>query len=46
MTQTLVQLGVNLHTLNTMANLQAGIAWAFARLGMQVTCGVVAAPSM
>jgi PAS domain S-box-containing protein len=45
MAQTLVQLGVNLHTLNTMANLQAGIAWAFARLGMQVSRRAAAAPS-
>jgi rsbT co-antagonist protein RsbR len=36
MAQTLVQLGVDLHVLNTMANLQAGIAWAFQRRGMRV----------
>jgi rsbT co-antagonist protein RsbR len=36
MAQTLVQLGVDLRALNTMANLQAGIAWAFSRLDMQV----------
>lgn len=34
--QTLVQLGVNLEGLVTLANLQAGIAWAFGRLGLQV----------
>ncbi|NTW01620.1 MAG: STAS domain-containing protein [Oscillochloris sp.] len=36
MAQTLVQLGVDLHLLNTMANLQAGIAWAFRRRGMYI----------
>lgn len=36
MAQTLVQLGVDLRALNTMSNLQAGIAWAFSRLNMQV----------
>ncbi|NTW01619.1 MAG: STAS domain-containing protein [Oscillochloris sp.] len=36
MAQTLVQLGVDLHLLNTMANLQAGIAWAFRQRGMHV----------
>ena len=36
MAQTLVQLGVDLRQLTTLANLQAGIAWAFTRYGMQV----------
>ena len=36
MAQTLVQLGVDLRSLNTMANLKAGVAWAFSRRGMQV----------
>ena len=36
MAQTLVQLGVDLRTLNTMANLQAGVAWAFNQREMQV----------
>ncbi|NTW03081.1 MAG: hypothetical protein HGA19_17680 [Oscillochloris sp.] len=36
MAQTMVQLGVDLHQLNTMANLQAGIAWALRQRGMQV----------
>jgi len=36
MAQTLVQLGVDLHVLNTMANLQSGIAWAFQKRGMRV----------
>ncbi|HEY0736142.1 MAG TPA: STAS domain-containing protein [Herpetosiphonaceae bacterium] len=39
MAQTLVQLGVDLRTLTTLANLQAGIAWAFTRYGMQVVNG-------
>jgi rsbT co-antagonist protein RsbR len=34
--QTLVHLGVDFHTLNTLVNLQAGIAWAFSRRGLQV----------
>jgi rsbT co-antagonist protein RsbR len=34
--QTIVQLGVDLRALNTMADLQAGIAWAFKRRGIQV----------
>ncbi|KAB8145532.1 STAS domain-containing protein [Chloroflexia bacterium SDU3-3] len=34
--QTLIQLGVDLQSIHTLANLQAGIAWAFARHGMQV----------
>jgi len=34
--QTLIQLGVDLQSIYTLANLQAGIAWAFARHGMQV----------
>ncbi|HEY0736141.1 MAG TPA: STAS domain-containing protein [Herpetosiphonaceae bacterium] len=36
MAQTLVQLGVDLRTLMTLSNLQAGIAWAFTQRGMQV----------
>ncbi|MBV9790518.1 MAG: PAS domain S-box protein [Chloroflexi bacterium] len=36
MAQTLVQLGVDLSAITTLANLQAGIAWAFTRYGMQV----------
>ena len=36
MAQTLVQLGIDLRQLTTLANLQAGIAWAFTRYGMQV----------
>jgi PAS domain S-box-containing protein len=36
MAQTLVQLGVDLRNLTTLANLQAGIAWAFTRYGMKV----------
>lgn len=36
MAQTLVQLGVDFRTLNTLVNLQAGIAWAFARQGLRV----------
>jgi anti-anti-sigma factor len=34
MAQTLVQLGVDFQTLTTMANLKAGIAWAFERRGL------------
>ncbi len=34
--QTLVQLGVSLEGFVTLANLQAGIEWAFERLGLQV----------
>ncbi|MFL5800348.1 MAG: STAS domain-containing protein [Roseiflexaceae bacterium] len=34
--QTLVQLGVDLTTLVTLANLQAGVAWAFARRRLRV----------
>lgn len=34
--QTLVQLGVDLSTLTTLANLQAGIAWAFKRQSLRV----------
>jgi rsbT co-antagonist protein RsbR len=34
--QTLVQLGVDLRSLVTLANLQAGIAWAFERLNLRV----------
>jgi rsbT co-antagonist protein RsbR len=34
--QTLVQLGVDLSALITLADLQAGIAWAFGRLGLRV----------
>jgi hypothetical protein len=32
----LVQLGIDLSTITTRANLKAGIAWAFAKLGLQV----------
>jgi|HigsolmetaAR202D_1030399.scaffolds.fasta_scaffold28536_1 rsbT co-antagonist protein RsbR len=35
--QTLVQLGVDLSTLVTLADLQAGVAWAFSRCKLQVT---------
>ena len=35
--QTLVQLGVDLTSLTTLADLQAGIAWAFSRCNLQVT---------
>lgn len=35
--QTLVQLGVELGQITTLANLKAGIAWAFARQGLAVT---------
>lgn len=35
--QTLVQLGVDLSTLKTLANLQAGIIWAFAQQKLRVT---------
>ena len=38
--QTLVQLGVDLRSLVTPANLQAGIAWAFARLNLHVVLNV------
>lgn len=34
--QTLVQLGVDLSVLKTLANLQAGIAWAFKRLNLAI----------
>lgn len=34
--QTLVQLGVDLSTLHTLANLQAGIAWAFKQQNLRV----------
>lgn len=34
--QTLVQLGVDFQHITTLANLQAGIAWAFARRGLTV----------
>lgn len=34
--QTLVQLGVDLSTVTTLANLKAGIMWAFAELGLKV----------
>jgi rsbT co-antagonist protein RsbR len=34
--QTLVQLGVDLSALVTLADLQAGIAWAFERQGLRV----------
>jgi hypothetical protein len=34
--QTLVQLGVDLTTLVTLADLQAGVAWAFARRRLRV----------
>lgn len=34
--KSLVQLGVDLRTLTTLANLQAGIAWAFNRYEMKV----------
>ncbi|GAB4116247.1 MAG: hypothetical protein Fur005_38320 [Roseiflexaceae bacterium] len=36
MAQTLVQLGIDLSTITTRSNLQSGIAWAFAKLGLQV----------
>lgn len=39
MAQTLVQLGVDFRTLNTLVNLQAGVAWAFARRGLRVVGG-------
>lgn len=34
--QTLVQLGVDLSTLRTLANLQAGIAWAFKEMNLRI----------
>lgn len=37
--QTLVQLGVDLSTLTTLADLQAGIAWAFKQQGLRVVSG-------
>lgn len=40
MAQALVQLGVDFRTLNTLVNLQGGIAWAFARQGLRVVRAV------
>jgi rsbT co-antagonist protein RsbR len=36
MAQTLVQLGVDFRTLNTLVNLEAGIDWAFTKRGLRV----------
>jgi rsbT co-antagonist protein RsbR len=46
MAQSLVQLGVDLSALVTLADLQAGVAWAFGRLKLRVASddGVLAAP--
>jgi rsbT co-antagonist protein RsbR len=40
MAQTLVQLGVDFRTLNTLVNFQAGIAWAFTMRDLQVVRAV------
>jgi PAS domain S-box-containing protein len=40
MAQTIVQLGVDFRTLNTLVNLQAAIAWAFNKLGLRVVSAV------
>lgn len=45
MAQTLVQLGVDLSTLVTLADLQAGLAWAFARRKLRVVSINGALPS-
>ncbi|NJM07874.1 STAS domain-containing protein [Candidatus Gracilibacteria bacterium] len=37
--QTLVHLGVDLSLFEIHANLQAGVAWAFAQLGLRVVAG-------
>jgi len=36
--QTLIQLGVDMQSITTLANLQSGIEWAFTRHGMRVVC--------
>ncbi|KAB8143533.1 PAS domain-containing protein [Chloroflexia bacterium SDU3-3] len=36
--QTLIHLGIDMQSITTLANLQAGIEWAFIRHGMRVVC--------